>query len=88
MEDGRDGNFPSAVAVLGFTAILGTFSGIGVEARLAYRQVVVDGPFNPTYGLSLKSFARHRAKLRFFLVRTGLNNWWGTGEWKVGRREE
>ena len=55
MEDGRDGNFPSAVAVLGFTAILGTFSGIGVEARLAYRQVVVDGPFNPTYGLSLKS---------------------------------
>ena len=53
MEDGKGENFPSVVAVLGFTTILGVFSGIGVWARLAYRRIVLDGPFNPTYGLSV-----------------------------------
>ena len=43
------------VAVLGFTMILGAFSGIGIWARLSCRRGVLDVPFNPTYGLSLKS---------------------------------
>ena len=55
MEDGKGEKFPSAVTVLGFTTILGAFSGVDVWARLASGQVVLDGSFNPTYGLSLKS---------------------------------
>ena len=39
------------VAVLGFTTILGGFSGIGIRARLSCGRVVLDVPFNPTYGL-------------------------------------
>ena len=46
------------VAVLGFTTILGSFGVIGVRARLACGQVVLDAPFNPTYGLS-PLVARH-----------------------------
>ena len=41
------------VAVLGFTTILGAFSDIGIWTRLSCGQVVLDVPFNPTYGLSL-----------------------------------
>ena len=41
------------IGVLGFTTILGAFGGVGVWARLAYRRGVVNGPFNPTYRLSL-----------------------------------
>ena len=44
----------TVVAVLGFTTILGAFSVIGVWARLACGRVVFDGPFNPTYGLSVE----------------------------------
>ena len=40
------------VAELGFTTILGAFSDIGIWARLARGRVVLDVPFNPTYGLS------------------------------------
>ena len=38
------------VAVSGFTTILGDFSGIGIRARLSCGRVVLDVPFNPTYG--------------------------------------
>ena len=55
MEDGKGKNFPSAVAVLGFTAILRAFGGVDVWAGLACGGGVLDEPFNPTYGLSLKS---------------------------------
>ena len=47
--------FPNTmVAVLGFTTILGAFSFVGIWARLSCGWVVLDVPFNPTYGLSLK----------------------------------
>ena len=55
MEDGKGEKFPSAIAVLGFTTILGAFSGVNVWARLAWGRVVLDGPFNATYGLPPKS---------------------------------
>ena len=48
--------FPNTmIAVLGFTTILRGFSGVGIWARLSCGRVVLDVPFNPTYGLSLKS---------------------------------
>ncbi len=48
--------FPDTmVAVLGFTTISGAFSGIGIWARLSCGRVVLDVPFNPTYGLSLSA---------------------------------
>ena len=53
MEGGKGEEFPSVVAALGFTKILTAFSGVGVWARLSYEGIVLDGPFNPTYGLSL-----------------------------------
>ena len=34
---------------------LGAFNGVGAWVQLACGRVVLDGPFNPTYGLSLKS---------------------------------
>ena len=39
------------VGVLGFTSILGAFSCIGIWARLSCGRVVLDVPFNTTYGL-------------------------------------
>ena len=62
MEDGKGEEIPSAVAVLGFTTILVVFSVIGVWARLAYGRDVLDGPFNPTYRLSLKSYTDLKTK--------------------------
>ena len=44
MEDGKGEKFSSAVAVLGFTPILGAFSGVGVWARLACGWFVLDRP--------------------------------------------
>ena len=55
MKGGKGEKFPFAVTALGFTAILGAFRGVDVWARIAYGRVVLDGAFNPTYGLSLKS---------------------------------
>ena len=55
------------VAVLGFTTILGSFSVIGIWARLPCGRVVLDVPFNPTYGLTLKSCTPRCQKLRFFV---------------------
>ena len=43
----------TVAALLGFTTILGAFSGIGVWARLSYRGAVLDVPFTPTYRLSV-----------------------------------
>ena len=40
---------------VGFHYDFGAFSGIGVWAWLACEWAIFDGPFNPTYGLSLKS---------------------------------
>ena len=52
----KPAGFPDTmVAVLGFTTILGSFRGIGIWARLSCGRSVLDVPFNPTYGLSLKS---------------------------------
>ena len=50
------------IAVLGFTTILGAFSGTDICARLACGQVVLDVSFNPTYGLSLKSYTNSKSK--------------------------
>ena len=58
MEHGKGEKFPSAVTLLGFTTIVGAFSGVDVWARSACGRGLLDGPFNPTYGLSLKSQMR------------------------------
>ena len=63
MEDWKGEEFPPVVAVLGFTTILGAFSGIGVWGRLSCGRVVLDGSFNPTYGLSL---CRRGTETEFF----------------------
>ena len=36
----------------------------------------------------MKHLCSASGKIAFFLVRTGLNKGWGSGEWKIGRREE
>ena len=49
----KPAGFPNTmVAVSGFTTISGAFSGSGIWARLSCGRVVLDVPFNPTYGLS------------------------------------
>ena len=51
----KSGGFANTVvAVLGFTTILGAFSGIGSWARLARGWIVLDVPFNPTYRFSTR----------------------------------
>ena len=56
------------VAVLGFTTILGAFSGIGVWARLSCGEVIPAGPFN------LRIITNGVYTVRFVVVIKRMNN--------------